>query len=276
MTEGWSDGAPSWWILLLIASAALFLVTEVGFRIARRYSLGESKSALAGQAAAVLAALLGLLGLLLAFSFNIVEARYAERKRLVLDEANAIGTAYLRAALLPAPHDERARELLRRYVETRTPATVDELDAALARSQDLHDDLWTEAVAAARLDPRSESTALFVDALNAVIDRHEDRVTVALHQHLPPPIIATLIGVAVLGMGVLGYGAGMTGVRAAAPALALALAVSTVMVVIVELDRPGGVFRVSQSAILDTRDAMHRDADVARERVTSGTGPPAK
>lgn len=264
MSEAVLDDAPSWWVLLLAASAVLCLVTEIGFRLGLRQSRREARSAIAGQSGAALAALLGLLGLLLAFSFSIVESRFSARKRLVLDEANAIGTAYLRAAMLPPPHDDRVRALLRRYVETRTPAALDDVDPAIARSEALHDDLWAEAVAAARFDPRSESTGLFVDALNSVIDLHEERVTVALRQRLPLPIVLTLIGVAVLGMSVLGYGAGVTGVRATLPIVALALAVSTVMVVIVELDRPGGVFRISQSALLDTRDALRRDgaADV--------------
>ncbi|WP_157069487.1 hypothetical protein [Sandaracinus amylolyticus] len=274
MSDRIVDGAPSWWVSLLLGIVVLLAATELGFRIGERRSRSAQQGAIAGQSAATLAALLGMLGLLLAFSFGIVEGRFAMRKQLVLDEANAIGTAYLRAAMLPDPHREHVQELLREYVDTRTPRALEDVDAAMRRSGALHRRLWAEAVTAARLDPRSEPTALFVTALNDVIDLHEERVTVALRQRLPAPVFLTLIGVALLGMSVLGYGAGVTNARATLPIVAFAVAVATVMVVIVELDRPGGIFRVSQSAMLDTRDAMRRDAEVARERVTSGGGAP--
>lgn len=247
---------PPFWVLLVASIAALLAVTELGHRLGGRRSRSDSRAAIAGVSSAALAALLGLLGLLLGFSFSIVESRYAARRRLILDEANAIGTAYLRAAMLPPPHEQNVRELLRAYVDTRTPTTLEDVSSSIARSETIHRELWRETVAAARLDPRSQPTALFIDSLNTVIDRHEERVVVSLHQRLPRPILLTLLAVAMLGMGVLGYGAGVAGVRAATPTLALTVAISVVTSVIIELDRPGGLFRLSQTAMIDTREMM--------------------
>src|SRR4051794_14041477 len=87
-----------WWALLPMAVAALLLVSELGYRLGLR----ESSASLASrkeQTGILGGALLALLGLLLAFSFGIVEARFAERKALVLEDANAIGTTYLRAEM---------------------------------------------------------------------------------------------------------------------------------------------------------------------------------
>ena len=107
--------------------------------------------------------------------------------------------------------------------------------------------------------------ALLVDVIGLKNDKN-----VALRQRLPPPILFTLIGVALLGMSVLGYAGGVAGARAVMPTTAVAVAVATVMVLIVELDRPGGVFRVSQAAMFDARDAMAGDRApvVHRERRT--------
>lgn len=253
------DEGPSWWVLFALACLVLVAVTELGFRGGRRVR-AEASSVVAGQSSTVLAALLGLLGLLLAFSFSIVESRFAARKQLVLDEANAIGTAYLRAKMLPAPHDGRARQLLRDYVDMRSPTSAADLEASLRGAEVIHRGLWTEAVAVAEIDPQSEVLALFAEALNELIELHEARLTVALHQRLPMPIFLTLVVVSLFAMCVLGYNAGLARARSPIPTAALVAVVSTVLVLIVELDRPGGdLFRLSQAALLDARDAMLRD-----------------
>src|SRR5690606_38751307 len=102
---------PAWGILLILV-ALLLLADELGFRLGRRHATDSQDRC--SRVAVFVAALLALLGLLLAFSFSIVEARFSARKALVIDEANAIGTTYLRAKLLPAPHGERIQRTLRR------------------------------------------------------------------------------------------------------------------------------------------------------------------
>ncbi len=247
-----------WMLVFLATLAVLLLATEVGFRLGKRarHPEPEHKS----QTGVLIASVLALLGLLLAFSFSIVEARLLERKQLVLAEANAIGTAYLRADTLPAPMRTRVQSLLRQYVDVRLQATSPaELERTIRESDALHADLWAQVVAAARDAPQSVIVGLFSEsAINEVFDLHESRVTVALHQRLPRPILWTLYVVSFLSMALLGYGSGLVRARLTVQTLALVLAVSSVILVIVELDRPGTrLFAVSQAAMRDTAKSMH-------------------
>lgn len=254
-----ADSLPGWGAVLLVTVTLLLVVAEVGFRLGRRHPTADDDRKT--QAGVLIAALLALLGLLLAFSFSIVESRFTARKNLVLEEANAIETTWLRAAVLPAPHDERVQALLRAYVGYRVGRrTPEALDAAIRLSEDLHEDLWAEAVLVGERYPESEMVSLFMRSLNEVIDLHESRITVALHQRLPTPILLTLYVVSILSMAVLGYGAGLSRTRTLLPTTALVVAVSAVVVLIVELDRPmGRLIEVNQAALVDVREAMDRE-----------------
>lgn len=262
-----------WWVVLIGTVALLLLAMEIGFRLGRRRARVDTGNRSA-QIGVLVGAILALLGLLLAFSFSIVEGRFASRKELVLEEANAIGTAYLRAGYLPEPHSERAQELLRAYVNVRLNATSPvALEEAISESEELHRELWAEAVTLSRTEPVSRMIPLFVNVLNEVIDLHEARVTVALHQRLPGLILATLFAVSVLAMTMLGYYAGLGRWRSLLPTVIVGIAIASVIVLIIELDRPGTrLFHVSQSAIRDVHETMQDpgyDADRAIEQRSS-------
>lgn len=253
----------TWWQLLLIA-LGLLAIGELGFLLGRRHrgeNVGEKKS----QAGVHVAALLGLLGLMLAFCFGIVESRYSERKALVLEEANSIGTTYLRAQMLPSPQGERIQALLRDYVERRIGYhTPEELQEAIAASSELQTQIWAEATEVADAHPQSMIVAIFVQSLNETFDLQESRVTVALHQRLPLSVLVVLYTIAALSIGVLGLVAGLGRTRSVLPTIALVVAITAVITLIVSLDSPGShMFRVSQSAMQDLWQTMSRS--VARE-----------
>jgi hypothetical protein len=255
------DQVPGW--LVLIGTVLLFAAAaEIGIGLARwrRRRQGDEDDDRKSHAGVLLGALLALLGLSLAFSFSIAESRFVERRQLVLEEANAIGTTYLRASFLPQPHRDDAEELLRQYVELRIVETPAQLPAAIARSEELHHELWAEAVAASEQKP-DPITALFVQSLNQMIDLHEERVTVALHQRLPGAIMLTLYLVAILAMGTLGYSIGLSRTRTLVPSLAVMVAVAIVLLLIIDLDRPiQRVFAVDQAALEDVRETISRGA----------------
>jgi hypothetical protein len=104
------------WPHILLMAAGLVVAYEVGYRIARPRRQ-ETREVDKSQADVAVAALLALLGLLLAFSFQLGAERFDKRKSLVLEESNAITTTYLRATLVRAPYDHRIQQLLREYVE---------------------------------------------------------------------------------------------------------------------------------------------------------------
>ena len=241
---------------LAIMAVSLLVAYELTFRIGRRRR-EEVREAKKAQADVAVASLLALLGLMLAFSFGIGADRFAERKRIMLDEANAIAASYLRAELLPAPYDQRTQELLRRYVEARLRLkTAAEVERAIAKSAELHVDLWANATAAARAAP-SPITAVFIESLTRVIDLHEARVTVALFQRIPPAIFASLYLVSILSIAMVGLRAGLDLTRGLAPAVLLIAAITCVMALIASLDDPEShMFRISNHAMADTHRTM--------------------
>ena len=253
--EALIDYLPLWTILPLTIAVALLSV-ELGYRVAsnrRNRSQEEKESPVSGMVGATL----GLLAFMLAFTFGLAGSRFEDRRQVVLSEANAIGTTYLRAAMLPEPMRTEARDLLREYVDVRLEAVQPgKLDQALARSDELHNDLWSLAVAATEKD-RSPITALFIQSLNEVIDLHAKRVMAGLRSRVPNVIWMVLYVLAILAMVMLGYHSGLVHSRRSIAVLALVLGFSSVLYLIADLDRPvEGTLLVSQQSMIDLRRSM--------------------
>lgn len=156
------------------------------------------------------AAVFALLGLLIAFTFSGALSRFDVRRSQVVDEANAIGTAYLRIALLPEAAQAAMRETFRAYVDSRiaTYRKLPDVEAArdeLARSQQLQNEIWNLAVAAVRMpESRPETELLLLPALNQMFDITTVRV-VATQMHPPLIVFAMLIGLALGAALLAGY-----------------------------------------------------------------------
>jgi hypothetical protein len=241
-----------------LLSVLTFLMTlasfEGGFRIGRR-GKREGDAPLG----TLVGAGLGLLAFFLAFTFGIAASRFEVRRQLVLDEANAIGTAHLRAALVPEPHRTEIQSLLREYIDRRIQGVQSGmLEEALTRSEELHRQLWREVVALGEADPHSIVAGLLIESINEVIDLHQKRVTAGLRSRIPERVWDVLFLLTVVSMLASGYQAGHAPGRSPAVVL-LALAFSSVILVIADLDRPQeGSLHVSQQALIDTRESMDR------------------
>src|SRR5690606_28962629 len=130
---------------------------------------------------AMVGSILGLLALLLAFTFSLAASRFEARRQAVLEEANAIGTTYLRTRLLPEPERQELARLLREYVDVRLSAVqAGQTAEAIKHSEELHEQLWQQAAAAAQKSSGSIMTGLFVQSLNEVIDLHAKRVLISM------------------------------------------------------------------------------------------------
>jgi hypothetical protein len=258
MVPGLFYGIPLW-VVLLASMAAFFACAELGFQVGSRRRAGGGPGTLT-DLGTTLGGLLGLLGLLLAFTFSMAGERYDRRKTLVVEEANAIGTAWLRTELVPEPIRGRARDALREYTQVRldaanyrNPARVTEV---LARSEQLQETLWAAATAAAAAAP-TPATALFVASVNEVIDMHGRRIAAGIRNPVPPIIFFTLYLVAVLVLAMLGYSRGVAGDRNRVTTTILSVVLAVVLGLILDLDRPGeGYLRVSQQAMIDVRRSM--------------------
>lgn len=234
----------------------VLLSIEGGFRLGlyRRKRSEKEKDAPVG---AMVGSTLGLLAFMLAFTFGMAASRFDARKTLVLDEANAIGTTYLRAAMLPEGGNE-VRDLLRQYVDQRVAAVKSgNAVIALKESEALQGKLWALAVAAGQQHPNSIVVGLFVESLNNVIDLHAKRVTAGLRNRIPGTIWAGLFVIAALSLGAMGYHSGLAGPTRSLAVVAVAFAFSAVIALVVDLDRPQeGALIVSQQPLIDVRQSM--------------------
>ena len=233
-------------IVVLVAGAA-----EIGNWLGRRFRRPGAEGADIGT---LTAAALGLLALLLAFSFSIALSRFDARRGMVLDEANAIGSAANFARLLPQAEQGPILGLLRDYAAVRL-ALGDESDARMpddiARSLDLQTKLWREAAAASAASPQSLPVSNFARALNELTNIHEARLT-NLRYHVPSAVILMLIGVAMVAMGFTGYNSGALGARRRIPDLIMSVTIGLLIMLVRDLDDPRrGLSQVPVQPLVD-------------------------
>ncbi|HEX6898582.1 MAG TPA: DUF4239 domain-containing protein [Thermoanaerobaculia bacterium] len=230
-------------------AGGLFLGMLVCLEIGRRIGLWRMqhvpKGAEASQAGlgVVEGAFFGLFSLLVAFSFSGAAGRFDERRALVVEEANHIGTAYLRLDVLAPEAQPALRDLFRRYTESRleTYRKLPDLDAALkelARSVALQNRIWSQAVAASRAEGSHPSSAMLVlPALNQMIDITTTR-TMAARTHPPKIIYRLLFGMGLLCAAIAGHGMAAASSRAWAHIVGFALIMSISIFVILDIEYP--------------------------------------
>lgn len=235
---------------------AIILVNEVGYRIGR-FVQSRTDKEVKELTGSIQASILGLLALLLGFTFSMSMERYDSRSMALIEEANAVGTAVLRVQLLPGEYQAPAMDLFREYVDLRV--SIGQLD--LTRQEDrqsyhqriveLQHQLWALAIAATNDDPRPVTTGAFVSSLNEVIDSQGKR-NALLQMHVPEAVLLLLFFVFVSSGGFLGYSGGLRGRRVFAPIVLVSLLITLVVFIIVDLDRPKrGLITVNQSPMVD-------------------------
>jgi hypothetical protein len=257
MTSAPLDFIPLW-ALFLAFVVFLALAVEVGYRLGkwRRSLISDEKEQPVG---AMVASILGLVALVLGFTFSLAANRFDARRMAVLEEANAIGTTYLRARLLSDPERVEITRLLREYVAVRIAGTTPggDTEQALARSEELHELLWVQAASAAQKDTDSVMTGIFIQSLNETIDLHAKRVLVGLRSRIPIVIWIGLYGLAMLGMAAVGYQSALAATRRSPMMLGLVLTFAVVLILIADLDRgQEGLLRISQQSMLDLQQSM--------------------
>ena len=245
------------WVLYPAMLVLILGAGELANRIGLRFRGADKHPADLGTLAG---AALGLLALLIAFAFSISLARYDARRDLVLEEANAIGSAANFSLMLPKPTQGRVLDLIRDYTSVRvglgTPYDPAKLQHDIARSLELQSELWREAVALTTAAPRSLPVYRFVDLLNDVNNIHENRLS-ALRAHIPAEVMLVLLFVSVVAMGFTGYHAGVNGSRRRLATMLIAFTIAGLVVMIVDLDRPSrGLIRVPVQALVDAADGI--------------------
>lgn len=243
------------WLVVFIA---VLLAHAVGDQLGRRRRASGLDAA---QLGTVQGGLLGLFGLLLAFSFASAAGRFVDRQELILQESNAIGTAYLRADLLPPPHADALRTALKSYVTARVAfhdagSDREAVRATITRAEQLHAAIWLAGVAGVGETPTA--TVVVMQALNEVIDLHAARVD-ALHRHLPAAVVLLLLVTAMLVAASTGFGTGLTGVRHVWGSIAFVVVTAAVLALTLDLDFPrAGFVRVGQLPMLELQRSLEK------------------
>jgi hypothetical protein len=233
--------------------AGMVACLEGGYRLGRRnLAAGRYKNL-----GAIETAVFGLLGLLLGFAFAGATSRFDARRELVVREANAIGTAYLRVDLLPQTDQPELRRLFRAYVDARV-SIYDNVDnptavASLVNTvNELQQKIWMHAVQAIGRDSAPHAPLLVLPALNEMIDITTSR-TVMANTHMPSLILVLLMSVSMLSALLAGFGMAETG-RSWLHVLLYAAAVTITIYTVLDLDNPrAGLIR------LDAADQVLKD-----------------
>jgi hypothetical protein len=248
----------------LIASVLFFSLLasmEVGFRLGRRAeSTIEAKTK--SQIPRIQGSVLGVLGLLLGFTISMAVSRFEIRKQLVLEEANAVGTSYLRTALIPEPDRSYIARRLREYVELRLQYSragddvsnlkdAEAVKTAREEIRSVQNDFWNRAASHAQSDPNPVTAGLLLQALNQVIDLDAAR-WMAFNNHVPETVVYLNAFVALLASTQVGYSLGLAGKRRLFSAFLLSLAITVTLTVIIDLDRSRqGLITVTQQPLID-------------------------
>jgi hypothetical protein len=256
---------PVTFVALFVAGllAGLLALLEVGRRIALRHRARYPEDKGAGLGA-IEGALFALLGLLIAFTFSGAAERFEARRKLIVEEANAIGTAYLRLDLLPAAVQPGLRDGFRRYVDSRLAVyrAIPDLAAVrkeLARSALLQNEIWTASGAACGEASGPQACMLVLPALNEMIDITTTR-TVAAQTH-PPGLVFAMLTVLALTCALLaGYGMGAERTRSWIHIIGFAAMMTITIYVIIDYEFPRiGLIRINavDQVLIDVRQGMN-------------------
>lgn len=232
----------SWPIsLVFIAIVILSLVAvEIGFNLGRRIRKedGLDKYPIENSASGIV---LGLLAFILAFAFGVVSSRYGEMKDVAHEDTDAIEDVYIMTDFLPEEPATQARQLLHEYHRTRLDAINsrdrEKLSAAVARSEEIHGELWKIVVDARKAENNSILNHL-VSMLHEMMDTHAIRVHKGLNTRMPSAIWWTTGGLLGLSSLLLGLSSGLHGKRSRLASGIVTLCFAAVIVMIIDLDRP--------------------------------------
>jgi hypothetical protein len=203
----------------------------------------------------VVGAALGLLAFMLAFTFQIVDNRYNNRKELLLDEVTTIRTTYLQSGLIPEPYRSTARKYLLEYTALRVDLATDVSQAKIEnlklKSAVILDSLWDYSEVLAAQDRSSEAYSLYTGSVNNLIETYNKRVTLTFEYRIPIAILWVLFIITFFSMFLLGYQFGISGKKNYTLSVFISIIFSSVMFLILVLDRPEtGIMRLNQKPII--------------------------
>lgn len=254
-------------LIAILSAVSLFFGMLLLFEVGRRFGiarLARDQEGLAKGTGAAEGAVFGLLGLILAFSFSGAATRFEERRHLITEEANAIGTAYLRLDLLPASAQPELRTLFRQYLDLRATIYQGLIDdhaytSRLENVAAMQTDIWNKSLAASRnQDASPDAAKLLLPALNEMIDITTARAT-ATENHPPLVVYLLLAGLSLIGAMLAGYAMSANKGRSWLHSISFAAVISLAVYVIIDLEFPRlGLIRVdgADQVLVDLRRSL--------------------
>ncbi len=244
-------------LLLAIGLIAGVVAThEVGFWLG---SLTRSKvEPFDRQVGLVRTSTAALVAFLIGFAFSGAASRFIDRQDIIVKEANALGTAYLRAGTIAEPQRSELKAAIKEYTTDRVTLLSregrDQIEALLAKVGGLHERMWKSAIEATQ--GNAPLMAVVLPPINEIIDLHSVHLAMA-RRHLPIPIMAMLLGTAAIGVDMIGFGNGRVGRRFSVLDAVYGVALAAALWMTVDLDYPGiGMIRVSNVPVAETLAAM--------------------
>jgi hypothetical protein len=211
------------------------------------------------QVALVRSATAALVAFLIGFAFSGAASRFTDRQDIIVKEANALRTAYLRADTIAEPQRGALKAALKEYTADRVTLLGregrDQIEPLLAKVSGLHERMWRSAIEATQNNAPLMAVAL--PPINEVIDLHSVHLAAA-RRHLPIPIMTALLGAAAIGVGILGFGNGRVGRRFSVLDSVYGVVLAVALWMTIDLDYPAiGIIRVSNLPLVETLAAMN-------------------
>ncbi|MEE4317514.1 MAG: hypothetical protein V2I74_11095 [Erythrobacter sp.] len=242
----------SLWQIALLLFGGMVISAVAGLAARRLPALVFDRTEGEANDAFIVSAVLGLLALLLGFTFSLALSRYEDRREMVLQEANAIGTAYLRAQLIDEPQRARVSAILVEYADNRLALAGridDRFEQRMAKNDQLLVELWAHTARTPETSGANPVTSLFIASVNEVIDLDAARKN-ARAAKVPSAVYAVLMIYMMATAAFLGYS--LVGMSTRIAAVGLFLLFSISMLLIVDIDRPlVGMLREQQKPMED-------------------------
>jgi hypothetical protein len=200
-----------------------------------------------------------LVAFLIGFAFSGAASRFIDRADIIVKEANALGTAYLRADTIAEPQRGELKSALREYTADRVKLLSregrDQIEPLLAKVSGLHDRMWRSAIQATQ--DNAPLMAAVLPPINEVIDMHSVHLAMA-RRHMPVPIMAVLFGTAAIGLGLVGFGNGRAGRRFSVLDSVYGTVLAVALWMTIDLDYPNiGIISLSNLSIVETLATMN-------------------
>ena len=249
--------------IAVVISLALFIAIVIAFEVGYKFGSRGEAATEPRTIGAMEAAIFGIMGLLIAFSFSGAASRFDTRRQLIVQEANAIGTAYLRIEELPEDARETMRDKFRQYLDSRlnTYKLIDDLgdyESEESRSKHLQNEIWSYAVQQTGRISSTAPTMLMLPALNQMFDIATTRI--AAREMHPPIVVFGMLGILVLIVStIFGFGAGRTKNHSWFHVVLFAAVFTLALYVIIDFEFPRiGLIRVDSfdKVLIDLRNSM--------------------